>query len=83
MDAMVNWSVLASGARMGASGKFKRGEQTRERGGVLSTCGAVLSITIVECEKTRQEVKRTTEWVFGWWTLCHVKYLRKTNLFIH
>ena len=41
MDAMVNRSVLASGARMGASDKFKRGERIRERGGVLSTCGAV------------------------------------------
>ncbi len=30
----------------------------------------------------RREARRTTEWVFGWWTLWHAKYLRKTNLFI-
>jgi hypothetical protein len=32
------------------------------------------SIAMVECEKTWQEVKRTTEWVFGWWKLLHIKY---------
>ena len=50
---------------MGASDKF-RGDQTRERGGVLFD---VPSFAIAEVKKTWQGAKRTTYWVFGLWTL--------------
>ena len=75
----LSWSVMASGARMGVSDKF-RGERTRKGGGVYYlTCRPS---PLWGLKKTRQEVKKTTEWFFGWRTLWHIKYLRKTCLFI-
>ena len=40
------------------------------------------STTLRSVKTPPREVKRTTEWVFGWWTLWQIKYLRETNLFI-
>ena len=67
MDARVKVGLCWPLARMGASDKFKwENKPAKGVGGVLFD---VSSIVIAECEKTRQEVKRTTAWVFGWWTL--------------
>jgi hypothetical protein len=54
-------------ARMGASDKFKGENEPAKGGEYYSTCRRPSPFRSVKMPP--REVKRTTEWIFGWWTL--------------